>query len=843
MFGNKIKLAMLSGLILSASATANIHDPHSSFLLRALPSLSELNDPTDSSALATEQAYLQEVVGDAYDINESALNSFTLSDWKTNNGFDDAIEIETMDGWDDAADEDLLATFGPWDSSLAKEIEGGTPSYYMRKALSKISVDYFNSGDLGLGRRMTCVKQTTDIATNKLPSGKIKELAARGEGAMACYVTNYGAIGGSIADNVGAFPEDSENPNFADGEGEAFATVAMEIWPGQASNKVRFFVFAKSGGPGLDDDKLAYASAGSAEFTSIKLDNGKGHSQPGICMACHGGEFGSASTVNGAHFLPFDMGAFSFADEQGRSSTAELRDIKRKAKKKFAALNFWILDAERRAYGIDSNIANYLGESQGFIEKQTPWSPPPITSDSHLNELGYLYDIARNGNYLQDEDYVEPAYVGEQQLYKEVYAPYCRGCHLATYSLPPILTESYFCVDENMPHAEVNLRNMLNEAEKIESITGQSCLPSLLDFESETIDGDSSFFHEKLAESTAKIGITSTASTLVADTIKRTAQTDSSVRNTVKLVLAHDVDAAQESDALKTNGTINTLAFQYYLTGVDKIAVKLMKGTEVKRVITIRDTLIHDTLDDTTNGYTLNDHPGVPFTHVGSKPFRIADLTPLLNDIDASYAIIELTNSGSSTPVEIDELLVDFDSTYQIIADSNTGLYERFGNLRFGSSLTPDGCVSGQGGPVLMALTEERKPTRGFVREVWGTPQRKVCTGNVYESSFTIDLDRSPFESSSTSKIVIAFDYHVDKNATVNARVNTRNGPFDVPATHNLIGLSEAVDENRVGRMRFAVPKSYLDSKPDLRLQLRYIPLALQDSGVHFNNFKVYLKP
>lgn len=848
-------MAIATALSISSThSIANIHDPHNSFLLRKLPNQNELNNPGNQSATNQEREYFKKVVGDTYGKSESEITTLTLAEWKEENGFNIAKELTKFDS---TLLSELLPSFSTedgWDVSLAGPEPSGYGFLYRpstRTGLSKISVDYFNSGDLGLGRRMNCVRQTIDVKKELITNNTIKKLSTRGGGAMACYVSNYGAIGGSIGDNFQSFPQGEVATA---GEPEAFATVAMEIWPEANENKVRFFVFAESGNgsPSVEDDTLVYLEAGNDQFTPIKLDNGGGHSQPGICLSCHGGSFTGNGVVDGAHFLPFDRDAFRFADENGATATADLRKIKEVADKKFAALNLWILDAERQAYHnsdstITSDVAKYIINSQDLIFTAADQELPTITGTSHLDDSILLaYEIQR-GLHLQDENYIPEEFNNNEadiEIHENIYAPYCRGCHLAVTSpitITPAITVSYLCSQGQMPHAEVNMRNILNATEKLEPLALKYCtntnLPSLLDFESEEINGESTYFHNTFTSISKNefIGVSSTIGQLIKNTQKRTLQTPSN-RGNVTIRLAHEVDSAQKNEADMTGGQLKSLAFQYYLDGNDRIEVTFKKQNIVTETRIIRNS--------TTN-------PVVKFTHFNpNNPndrdyglFRTAKLQ--IPAAGASHVDIRMINSNSS-PVEIDDILADFDSNYTIAVDS--GPQFRVGvttGVLAGGPISSSWTCSNpnQRFPSHPTIISEREPTRGPVSNVWSIPRDKFCIGGYYETRSNLTFDQLGIDPSKPVKIIVAFDYHADKNATLSARINSSDSHNVATPTNNLMGLSQQSSDNKVGRMRFAVPQSYMDSSPgSLGIVWRHTPLSLNNSNAHLNNLRVYVK-
>jgi hypothetical protein len=149
-----------------------------------------------------------------------------------------------------------------------------------------VAFRYYNQGDLGVRRDMTC--------------------AAQKNGDIACAVTNYGRSG------EGTFGRQGTS-----GAG-LLATVAMVYrgaLPDGAPNKVAFFVYS-----GTADFEGEYY-----RIDEIQLDNlGYNKTIPGNCLTCHGGSTsGAGYSVTGAHFLPFDFTAFDPASVSRTATTEE----------------------------------------------------------------------------------------------------------------------------------------------------------------------------------------------------------------------------------------------------------------------------------------------------------------------------------------------------------------------------------------------------------------------------------------------------------------------------------------------------------------------------------------
>jgi len=388
---------LLAGALLAFNASADFYDPQNTFLKRDLP-----NGAYDGTTALNN--YLTAVVTQSYTGETPA--TFTLNKWKQLNGFN---------------------------------------------ASNTLNVQYFNGGDLGLGRDMNCVAQP-------------QLEGARGTGAMACYVSNFGKIGGGAAH---AFAELERSKSATDPSKE-FATVAMEYRPTAARNKVRFFVFDSQ-------------SNGAKLVTGLKiaLDNSNGQEQPGLCLSCHGGKLTNPNDPNlinitGAHFLPFDPFSLEFATAEDRAAS----------RVPFGQMNKLVYIAEKATYN-QSNTPASDKQIWQFLEG----SYQPSINDP-INMVDTFTPAPFNNN---DAD---------RNLYHTVTKQYCRGCHMSgEVVLDPGLM-SPTCIDGDMPHAEVNAANLRRhmefvayDMERYASNTNCYKMPHLIDFQ--TVLQPSSMMFEK----------------------------------------------------------------------------------------------------------------------------------------------------------------------------------------------------------------------------------------------------------------------------------------------------------------------------------------------------------
>jgi hypothetical protein len=255
----------------------------------------------------------------------------------------------------------------------------------------EISATYYNRGDLGFGRDMHC--RTTGY-------GK------------ACYVTNYGTVNDGLDDLA-----DGTALNDAVGHVNPGATVAMEWHQALAANQnpVRFFVYSPAGG-GL--------------LAAVSLDsNPAAQPVPGLCMACHGGNFidpaDALPRVEGAQFLPFDIDSFAYHPTLTKED--QLDD--------FEDLNLLVKAT--------------VPASSTTAELVDGWHATPGVFDG---------------------DFVPTGFEGSKEseaFYEFVYRPYCQMCHTARAGVPKTYAE-FNALDGritdvacgtpatiSMPHAEV----------------------------------------------------------------------------------------------------------------------------------------------------------------------------------------------------------------------------------------------------------------------------------------------------------------------------------------------------------------------------------------------------
>jgi hypothetical protein len=165
------------------------------------------------------------------------------------------------------------------------------------------------------------------------------------------------------------------------------ACVAMDysVTLGVNGNKpfTRFLIFGPSG----------------ELLPSVNLDGRREKFVPGVCVACHGAEkyagvfpeSGGFANI-GAHFVPYDVGNFTFSTKPGLTQ----------------------VDLESAIHTLNTNVLQ-SGPSIAISELIQGW---------YANGTGKL-----DTNYLPVSWRTRP--VADQTFYKEVYAHSCRTCHVA----------------------------------------------------------------------------------------------------------------------------------------------------------------------------------------------------------------------------------------------------------------------------------------------------------------------------------------------------------------------------------------------------------------------------
>ena len=407
---------------------------------------------------------------DYYDAIDPGENKTTLNDWKRENGFF-ALNIPTQSEQTDAPDINLSQSSTARVKPKTAKLRIGTVE--QQDNSDDAAAVYFNHGDLGFGRDMHMKR-----------SGKNNKN-------IAFYVTNYRSLEDTI---------DRKDP---------IATVAMEYSYGSRKGKdksryIQFYAFGANG------DRIEAAD----------LD-GRGEKYlPQLCMTCHGGLQGDREIASsdipkaggiGARFLPFDLNAFDFSESDSQYSRAAQEAV-------FKTMNEAILEAFPTD-AMTQLITGWYTDRTLTGSPKTGLQPNVIISKSSRRakakvrpstgiaaQSGSPQDIqAQTGSSTglsrptQDSTYVPVGWRGaHEELYTEIVAPYCRGCHITRRNDMDWTTYEEFAgygsliklrVCENssytMPNAKATYQNMwLNSVDPIDVFTrhnifevasGESC--------------------------------------------------------------------------------------------------------------------------------------------------------------------------------------------------------------------------------------------------------------------------------------------------------------------------------------------------------------------------------
>ncbi|MBX3233391.1 MAG: hypothetical protein KIT84_33895 [Labilithrix sp.] len=241
------------------------------------------------------------------------------------------------------------------------------------------------------------------------------------DGGIACYVRNYG-VDAALNPVFGGDQKAALDDAIA--RRNAFATVAMiklgAKFAPKEGNDVRFYVYGA-------DETLA---------NRAPLDNfGLNQAIPNNCLNCHGGQ-NEGGRVVGASFLPFDPEAFRYAAEGERTYEAQ--------EDRFRQLNALIASAG---------------------------APPPI-----LQFVDGLYGgKAETAGTKANLDWIPKGWSDSEEaktVYREVYKPYCRACHVSQVGDYAFMrfseltkhsaeTAESICATHEMPIAEVTTNAFL----------------------------------------------------------------------------------------------------------------------------------------------------------------------------------------------------------------------------------------------------------------------------------------------------------------------------------------------------------------------------------------------
>ncbi len=368
-------------------------------------------------------------------------SSLGLLDFNDNNGYSEATKYYCSIGVDAAhcaSGQPLVYAFSQWKMDNGFPATGFPPAHAF----------YFNKGDLQLGRDMNCVQNG--------PNGQN----------VACYVSNYGPPpfdGNTKQENtlwpapdtavdaaIDQIPHRDANGNLS--PNGLFATVAMIFNPngvGPNGDTVTFYVF--------DGDGNLQNSAA--------LDGEGPKSVPRMCMACHGGNYTAStpgvfpynSKAPDINFLPFDVWFFHYSARPS-SNLANLQEGLRQ-------LNNLVKITHMNQHQTPSDAAIVESIDDQYFED-------PLTCGTVNRPCG----VENPGSTVPFDPDPPVGWRSNSNLYKTVFRPYCRMCHLGqgkaiepgttsprnltfadSTTLPAASVESFVCGSHDMPHAEVPL--------------------------------------------------------------------------------------------------------------------------------------------------------------------------------------------------------------------------------------------------------------------------------------------------------------------------------------------------------------------------------------------------
>ncbi|HYK05402.1 MAG TPA: carboxypeptidase-like regulatory domain-containing protein [Thermoanaerobaculia bacterium] len=298
----------------------------------------------------------------------------------TGNALRDAV-ITASRNYNDRVDPNKdREDFGEWKLKNGFDPDPNVKVTIAAPGAGEFTAQYANSGDLGFGRDMHCLKQIN--------------------GDVACYVTNYGS--GYVNTPPGGGTPDQDDANAAGqratvGGSAEVATVAMEYSPieGAGVDKVVKFYVYKKGLPNY------------GRSISANLDGRGERPVPQLCMICHGGAiptggsaFGTAADAKlGARFVPFDHRFFTFPTVAGLDKASQETPFK------------------------------------DLSEKIAAFAPPGPATDPIVELVSGLYNGGLSGTQILN--FNVPGWVNgasaaapnQSAFYQGVLANACRTCH------------------------------------------------------------------------------------------------------------------------------------------------------------------------------------------------------------------------------------------------------------------------------------------------------------------------------------------------------------------------------------------------------------------------------
>jgi fibronectin type 3 domain-containing protein len=181
--------------------------------------------------------------------------------------------------------------------------------------------------------------------------------------------------------------------------------------------------------------------------STINID-GRGEKPiPEACAGCHQGfvtnnQFATAADADiGAKFLPFDVSGFLFGKAQNTQliepgfnpSQVTPQQIERHSKENletaFRQFNLGVLSTYVANPSANTEairlIHGWYGDLNPNFVNQAPTTvnQKQDAISQKLDPIGQLPNNPFNGNYVQ------PGWIGQENLYRNVYARYCRTCH------------------------------------------------------------------------------------------------------------------------------------------------------------------------------------------------------------------------------------------------------------------------------------------------------------------------------------------------------------------------------------------------------------------------------
>lgn len=298
----------------------------------------------------------------------------------------------------------------------------------------ELRVVYWNAGDLGLGRDMHCINNTTN-AHSFVPLERKT---------FACYVTNYRVNVPGTEVNGNPFtgtPDIEASIANAARNTNPVATVAMEVshlfFRGinllASRGNVNFIAFdeIRNGVPFSPplDTNVGVRS---------ELPRHSGKASPGTCLACHGGTYqprpadatSGAKVVNG-NFLPFNTAAsnFVFTIDPTLSQFSEIAQ-----RETFRKMNEFVVATQPAAIIISDLIKGWYG-----------WCGGVSASGCYIDDISHPFipdaaafnnPCATTGPGLETQTcgWANPSEKPKdlsRAVYQQVADVYCRTCHVA----------------------------------------------------------------------------------------------------------------------------------------------------------------------------------------------------------------------------------------------------------------------------------------------------------------------------------------------------------------------------------------------------------------------------